>query len=92
MEDEWSADRARLRYVLRDHPAWSRARLAQELARSHSWVEGWRRRLGAALPDDEAVLSSRSRARLRPPSTVPRLVVADDRPDPGHAPPGATGP
>src|SRR3989442_7365520 len=75
MEDEWSADRARLRCALRDHPDWSGAGLAQELGRSLGWVKKWRRRFVAAPPDDEAVLRSRSRARIRPPPTVPRVAV-----------------
>src|SRR5213078_2209581 len=75
MEDEWSADRARLRCAPRDHPDWSGARLVQELGRSLSWIKKWRRRLAAAPSDDEEVLRSRSRARLRPPSTIPRPAV-----------------
>ncbi|HEV8636907.1 MAG TPA: integrase core domain-containing protein [Chloroflexota bacterium] len=75
MEEEWSTDRARLRCALREHPGWSGARLAQELGRSRSWVKKWRRRLAAAPPDDEAVLVSRSRARIHPPPSIPRLAV-----------------
>ncbi|HEV8633167.1 MAG TPA: integrase core domain-containing protein [Chloroflexota bacterium] len=75
MEEEWSTDRARLRCACREHPDWSGARLARELGRSLSWVKKWRRRLAAAPPDDEAVLRSRSRARLRPPPTIPTLTV-----------------
>src|SRR5262245_58630600 len=75
MEDEWYADRARLRSALHDHPGWSGRRLAQELGRSLGWIKKWRRQLAVAAPDDEAALCSRSRARLRPPPTVPKLAV-----------------
>src|SRR5918912_763392 len=75
MEAEWSADRANLRLVLRDHPEWSVPQLAQQLGRSVSWVKKWRRRLRAAPPDDEEALRSRPRARTHPPPAVPRLAV-----------------
>jgi hypothetical protein len=75
MEAEWSTERARLRCALREHPEWSGTRLAQGLGRSLSWVKKWRRRLAAAPPDDEAVLRSRSRARIRPPPAIPGLAV-----------------
>jgi hypothetical protein len=67
------------------------AGLAQEVGRSVSWVKKWRRRLAAAAPDDEAVLRSRSRARLRPPPTMSGLAVErvlairDDPPAAGDA-------
>jgi transposase-like protein len=62
MEVEWYANRAALRVALGAHPGASAPRLARELGRSVSWVKKWRRRLGQAPPDDEAVLRSRSRA------------------------------
>jgi hypothetical protein len=75
MEEEWSTDRARLRCAMREHPDWSGTRLVRELGRSLSWVKRWRRRLADAAPGDEAVLRSRSRARIRPPPTIPKLAV-----------------
>ena len=75
MEAEWSADRAKLRLAIRDHPAWSVPQLAHQLGRSASWVKKWRQRLRAAAPDDEAVLHSRSRARKQPPPAVSPLAV-----------------
>ena len=75
IEAEWSADRAKLRLALRDHPAWSVPQLAHQLGRSASWVKQWRQRLRAAAPDDEAVLHSRSRARKQPPPAVSPLAV-----------------
>jgi hypothetical protein len=75
MEEEWCADRARLRSLASarlDDPI---AQLAEALGRSTSWVKKWLRRLGRAAWDDEAVLHSRSRARRHPPPAVPPLVV-----------------
>jgi Integrase core domain len=75
MEAEWSADRANLRLVLRDHPEWSVPQLAQQIGRSVSWVKKWRQRLREASPDDETVLHSRSRARKHPPPRVSLLAI-----------------
>jgi hypothetical protein len=75
MEVEWYADRAALRLALRTHPGAPVPRLARELGRSVSWVKKWRRRLGQAPPDDEAVLHSRSRARHHPPPALDPAVV-----------------
>ena len=75
MEAEWSADRAKLRVTLRDHPEWSVAQPAQHIGRSVSWVKKWRRRLAEAPPQDEAVLQSRSRARKHPSPTISPLAL-----------------
>jgi transposase InsO family protein len=75
MEAQWSADRANLRLALRDHPEWSVPQLAQQIGRSVNWIKKWRRRLAAALPDDAAVLHSRSRARKQPPPALSRLAI-----------------
>jgi hypothetical protein len=75
MEEEWHADRAHLRCLLRDHPDWSARQLAQQVGRSTSWAKKWRRRLRAAAPDDDGALVSRSRARRRPPASVAPAVV-----------------
>ncbi|HEX6288240.1 MAG TPA: integrase core domain-containing protein [Herpetosiphonaceae bacterium] len=75
MEEQWIADRAALRAVLRTHPAWTQTRLAQHLGRSVSWVKKWRRRLRAASPDDPRVLWSRPRARHTPPPQTHPLVI-----------------
>src|SRR3954447_15333325 len=63
MEEQWYADRCRLRELLRAHPDWTKHQLAQEIGRSLSWVKKWRRRLRDAPPDDEQVLWGQSRAR-----------------------------
>ena len=76
MDAERCADRARLRALARTRPEYTVAQLAEALGRSASWVKKWRRRLGQAPEDDEAVLHSRSRARTHPPPAVPPLVVA----------------
>ena len=70
MEEEWYADRANLRELMRQHPDWSSAQLARALGRSLSWVKQWRRRLAAAPPGDDTVLASRSRARRQPPPSI----------------------
>ena len=75
MEEEWYADRANLRSLMRRHPDWSSARLAGTLGRSLSWVKKWRRRLAAAPPGDDTVLASRSRARRHPPPSIDQAVV-----------------
>ena len=75
MEAEWSADRANLRLVLRDHPAWSVPQLAQHIGRSVSWVKKWRQRRREAPSEDEAVLHSRSRARKHPPPALSQLAI-----------------
>ena len=75
MEAEWSADRANLRLALRDHAAWSVPQLAQQIGRSINWIKKWRRRLGEAPPDDEAVLHSESRARKHPPPGISPLAI-----------------
>jgi transposase InsO family protein len=75
MEAVWYADRARLRSLARARADYTVAELAEALGRSASWVKKWRRRLGRAPRDDEAVLHSRSRARTHPPPAVPAPVV-----------------
>jgi hypothetical protein len=75
MEEQWIADRAALRALLRTHPEWTQTQLAQHLGRSVSWVKHWRRRLRMAPPDDATVLWSRSRARHTPPPQIDPVVV-----------------
>ena len=75
MEAEWSADRAKLRLAVRDHPEWSVPHLAQQIGRSVSWVKKWRKRLATAPPEDEAVLHSRSRAPKHPPPSLSPLAI-----------------
>jgi hypothetical protein len=75
MEEQWIADRAALRALLREHPAWSHGQFAHTIGRSVSWVKQWRKRLRGAAPDDPTVLLSRSRARRTPPRRTHPLVV-----------------
>jgi hypothetical protein len=84
-EEEWVADRARLRQVMGRHPDWSHRQCAEELGRSIDWVKDWRKRLAAAPPDDEMVLHSRSRARQHPPppfapAGIERVLAIRDAP------------
>jgi hypothetical protein len=71
---DWLADRTQLRTLLRTQPAWTNRDFATALRRSLSWVKKWRARIQAA-PDDDAVLRSRSRARLHPPPKLDPLVI-----------------
>jgi hypothetical protein len=43
MEEQWYADRCRLRELLRAHPDWTKRQLAVQLGRSLSWIKKWRR-------------------------------------------------
>src|SRR5947207_7918826 len=75
MEEQWYADRCRLRELLRAHPDWSKWQLAEHTGRSPAWVKKWRRRLRDATPGDEQVLWGHSRARRQPPAPRERAVV-----------------
>ena len=75
MEEQWYADRCRLRELLRAHPDWTKHQLAAQLGRSLSWVKKWRRRLRDAAPDDEQVLWDQARARHRPPAPLEQAVI-----------------
>jgi hypothetical protein len=87
VEEQWLCDRVALRELLRDHPEYSRRQLAEALGRSVAFVKKWKKRLGAAAPDDERVLWSRSSARKTPqPQLDPRIVerilaIRDQPPD-----------
>ncbi len=75
MEAQWLADRTTLRTLLRTHPQWSVRDFAEAIGRSHGWVKKWRRRLRGALPEDDAILHSHSRARKHPPPPLdPRVI------------------
>ncbi len=74
MEVTWIVDRSRLRTLHQEHPDWSKARLAEEVGRSHSWVKKWLKRLAGADPDDETILFSRSRAPQEHPKRVTPAV------------------
>jgi hypothetical protein len=75
MEEQWYADRTRLRTVLREHPEWSTRELAAHLGRSVGWVKKWKRRFREAPPDDAAVLRGQSRARKHPPPAIAQAVI-----------------
>jgi Integrase core domain len=75
MEDQYYADRATLRHLLRTHPEWTQKEMAASIGRSVAWVKKWAQRLRAAPPDDTSVLWSRSRARHHPPPRVAPAVV-----------------
>lgn len=87
MEEQWYCDRAALRQLIKVHPDYTNPQLAQALKRSLAWVKKWKKRLGAASPEDEQVLWSRSCARKTPPPQLdPRIVerivaIRDQPPD-----------
>jgi hypothetical protein len=87
-EEEWYAERAALRCLLRTHPDWTRTELATHLGRSLSWVKKWTQRLRAAPPNDTRVLWSRSRAHTAPyhrweDAVVDRILAIRDQPPEG---------
>lgn len=68
MEENYYADRVRLRQLLQRQEQMTTRELMAEIGRSRSWVKKWRQRLRDAPTKDEAVLRSQSRApnRRRP--------------------------
>jgi transposase InsO family protein len=75
MEAVYYAARGNLRRLLRLHPTWTRAQLAQATGMSPGWVSKWKKRLLSAPPDDEQVLAGLSRAPHHPPPRLDALVV-----------------
>jgi hypothetical protein len=75
MEAQLMADRLRLPTLLTTQPDWSFSDLADALGRSYSWVKKWVKRLREARPDDDGVLTSRSRARKTPPPAISAAVI-----------------
>ena len=75
MEAVYYAARANLRRLLRQYPSWTRPQYAQAVGPSVGWVKKWSKRLREALPEDEAVLHSQSRARTHPPERISQVVV-----------------
>ena len=75
MEEDWYADRIRLRQLLQIHPDWSHRTCATEIGRSVGWVKKWTKRLRAAAPDDDHIVRGQPRRRKRPPPPWdPRVV------------------
>ena len=75
MEAGYYAARANLRRLLRLHPSWTRAQLAQATGMSPGWVSKWKKRLLSAPVEDEPVLHGLSRAPHHPPARLDPLVV-----------------
>lgn len=62
MDDVWELDRIELFNLMKKHPNWSIARLAQALNRSQSWVKKWRKRIREAQHITRDTFKSRSYA------------------------------
>lgn len=76
MEEQFYADRAALRCLMRTQPYGTQQQWATQLGRSLSWVKKWVKRLRAAPPGDTSVLRSRSRAHKAPYHAWPEAVIA----------------
>jgi transposase InsO family protein len=74
MEEQWVADRLRLRTLHASHPHWSVQTLADAVGRSCGWVKKWLARL-RDTSDDTSALHSHSRARKTPPPALSPLVI-----------------
>jgi hypothetical protein len=74
VEEEYLADRAQLRHLLRQQPSWTKREYAEAVGRSVAWVKKWIKRLRAA-PMDAGVLRSRSRAHHGPYPTYAAAVI-----------------
>jgi hypothetical protein len=75
MEEDWYADRIRLRQLRQAHPDWSHRACATEIGRSLGWVTKWTKRVRMAAPDDDQVVHGQSRRRKHPPPPWdPRIV------------------
>ena len=88
MEAVYYAARGNLRRLLRLHPTWTRAQVAQATGMSPGWVSKWKKRLLRVPPDDEQVLHGLSHAPHHPPprldpSVVDRLLEMRDQPPEG---------
>ena len=75
MEDQWLADRTRLRTLFQLQPTWTLQDYADTTQRSLAWVKKWRSRLRDTSPNDDQVLHSRSRARIQPPACLDAFVI-----------------
>ena len=85
MEEQWLVDRAKLRQLLHQHPAWSTRHYAAAVGRSQKWAQKWKQRLQATDLDDQQVLHSQSRARKTtperyPPEVIERILALRDQP------------
>lgn len=76
MEEQWIAERARLRELMVKQPDLSIRQLVEATGRSRCWVIKWRQRLKGTALEDEAVLHSHSRRRKHPPAKVHPLMEA----------------
>jgi hypothetical protein len=75
MEEEWIADRSKVREVWFEHPNWSPKKLAKEVGRSEAWARKWRARIRQAPLEDREVLNGRSRVPHQLPPSISEEVV-----------------
>jgi hypothetical protein len=94
MEEQWIADRAKLREYMRTKPEYSLEQLAREVGHSTTWVSKWKGRLKGTDSRNDGVLRSRSRRRLVLPERVSKgvedaiLDIRDNPPEKLHRVPG----
>lgn len=56
MKEEWMADRAKLRELMKEHLDWTRQQFIEATGRSEEWVKKWRKRIRAAGFEEDTVL------------------------------------
>lgn len=75
MEVVWEFERMKLFQLVRDHPDWSSARLAEAIGHSLSWVKKWCQRFRQAQQPSLALFQGQSRA----PKTRAKHLTPDVR-------------
>lgn len=77
MAIDWYAERYRLRQMQKQHPEWSKVRLAAEMGYSYRWVKKWLKRFAEADPDDNEVLHGQSRCPKTPREPIAEVVIKE---------------
>ncbi len=76
-ETDWQTDRANLKRLRKEQPAWTRQQLATALSRSLAWVKKWLKRIKTSPEDedDPALLLPKPRSPKIPPPPAHPLIV-----------------
>ena len=85
MEEQWMVDRAKLRQLMYEHPAWVNRQYAESVGRCRKWVQKWKQRLQGTDLDDQTMLHSQPRARKTlsepyHPDVIARILDLRDNP------------